>query len=162
MIVRIGLDWSKDQSCFRLSLKHFLFVYIKCEALTFHVDCSVRRNLLAVPSTSSFMWVRTAEIGSRCFTCSMGSDLSQPTSTSNTQNLRKTQVSCIIPPASFLVRGVFRSNRLVDSLDSEHAKHVLKADRATPIKHCPYIAYIFLSCSLRIFEPPTRTLMIPL
>ena len=82
MIVRIGLDWSEDQSCFRLTLKHLIFVWIKCEALTFHVDCSVRRNLLAVPSTSSFMWVRTAETGSRYFTCSRGSDLSQPTSTS--------------------------------------------------------------------------------
>ena len=42
-------DWDESvalvdtsyQSCFRLSLKHFLFVNIKCEALTFHVDCSV-------------------------------------------------------------------------------------------------------------------------
>ena len=50
----------------------------------------------------------------------------------------------------------------MDSLVSEHVKHVLKADRASPIKQRPYIAYMFLSASLRIFELPTRTLMIPL
>jgi len=49
----------------------------------FHVDVEVRRNLLRFHQKKiGFTWVASAWLGSRCFHCSMGSDLSQPTSTS--------------------------------------------------------------------------------
>ncbi len=79
------LHWLNEldaHSCYRFRSNTYYLAWIKCEALTFHVDCLVRRNLTAGSIIPSFMWVRTAEIGSRYLTLLLGSDLSQPTSTS--------------------------------------------------------------------------------
>ena len=73
----------------------------------FHVDCFSQTEPVTVPSNSRrcFMWVRSSrdlEVGVFC--CTMGSNLSQPTSTYVTYRVHKTLLCFLyntLPVASF-------------------------------------------------------------
>ncbi len=76
--------------------------------------------------------------------------------------IHKTCGKCKYPVLYLQLRSFARSfqeQQLSGLARSDVVLLQLKADRAISIKQCPYIAF---KCSLRIFELPTLTLIIPL
>ena len=136
----------------------------------FHVDCfsqtepTQRFRLLELHVSSP-----QPRLGSRYLTMLLGSDLSQPTSTSNVQIFAHYHVfhatMCrllhIISPASFLVLRGFRSIQPGGLASIWRRENV--ASKRIIRSTVSWLAYLCSSSALRnLSEPPTLTLIIPL